>query len=120
MSYTQGTWNTGEQIRDHKLACSVINLHGTADEVFDERSLLQLQRFTSDVSIENRDAILRDAEYEDESGVKIGTKALGAGDLACWIIARFGNDDSALDERDWELLRGWFERGMPMGEQVKR
>jgi hypothetical protein len=33
---------------------------------------------------------------------------------------RHSTDDPVFDARDLEMLKGWFERGMPSGEQVVR
>ena len=43
-------WNTREQIDQHKLATSIINGHGTDDDVFDDNELERLQRFVTDPS----------------------------------------------------------------------
>ncbi|KAK4941711.1 hypothetical protein LTR10_018450 [Elasticomyces elasticus] len=121
MSSTQGTWDTGEQIREHKLACSVINLHGTEDAVFDDNNFNLLKQFTNNMSNENRDAILRENGWVDEPGSRPGMKAATQSQsLSGLLIARYGTDEPALDDRDWELLKGWFDRGMPTGEHVRR
>lgn len=46
--------------------------------------------------------------------------AAGKGDLVGFLVARHGTDDPAFDEKDLEMLRGWFGRGMPVGENVVR
>ncbi|ETI26565.1 hypothetical protein G647_03343 [Cladophialophora carrionii CBS 160.54] len=119
MSYTKR--DTAEQIRDHKLACSVINLHGTEDCVFDQASLDFLKRFTDDISIENRDKILVENGWVDPPGARPGSMAARkSGSLSGLLVARYGTDDPALDERDWELLKEWNDKGMPKGEHVRR
>lgn len=121
MSWTKGTWDTGEQIRNHKLACSIINLHGTEDAVFDDTNLHLLKRFTDDLSLENRDGILREQGWVDDSGSRPGEQAVRrSGSLSGLLIARYGTDEPALDDRDWELLNEWFGKGMPQGEHVER
>lgn len=115
--------NTSQQIQEHKLACSVINYHGTPNEVFDDNEFDLLKRFTvtGNMSVEARDAILQEKGWVDEAGSRPGMKAATqSGSLAGFLIARSGTNDPALDDRDWELLRDWFERGMPVGEQVRR
>jgi hypothetical protein len=113
--------HTGEQIRDHKLACSIINLHGTEDCVFDERSLDLLDRFTRNRSIPMRDQLMQEKDWIDElDAPRVGEKAAQQGDLVGYLIVRYKTDDEALDDRDWELLDDWFRKGMPVGEHVQR
>jgi len=120
-SLTAHPGNTGEQIRDHKLACSIINLHGTEDAVFDEPHVHLLKRFTDDVSLANRDEILEEHGWVDVPGTRPGEQAVTkSGDLAGFVIARYATSDPALDDRDWELLNQWFRKGMPVGEHVER
>jgi 3-deoxy-D-arabino-heptulosonate 7-phosphate (DAHP) synthase len=42
------------------------------------------------------------------------------GDLAGYVIMRHGTDDPVFDARDLEMLKDWFEKGMPSGGQVMR
>lgn len=114
--------NTGDQIREHKLACSIVNLHGTADAVFDQKSLDLLKRFTDDMSEANRDVILTEYGWiEDGSGSRPGRQALTRdGSLVGLLIARYRTSEPALDERDWKLLADWMHKGMPVGEHVRR
>jgi hypothetical protein len=115
------TGDTGEQIRDHKLACSIINFHGTEDAVFDDTSLHLLKRFTDDLSLENRDGILGEHGWIDESSSRPGEQAVRKSrSLSGLLIARYGTDEPGLDDRDWELLNEWFGKGMPVGEHVER
>jgi hypothetical protein len=81
--------------------------------VFDDQSLEHLYAFASHRSVKARDEWLatRDSSRENE---------LAKGDLAGWLIARYGTDDEALDERDWEMLEDWGKKGMPAGENVSR
>lgn len=137
MSYTKGTCefpsccsnfasqnclgHTGEQIRDHKLACSIINLHGTEDCVFDQANLDLLKRFTDNLSVENRDDILVELGWIDPEGERPGMTAVKkSGSLTGLLIARYGTEDPALDARDWELLKEWNDKGMPTGQHVQR
>lgn len=142
MSYTKGTckcatgrphsiWffyyankesgNTGEQIRNHKLATSIINLHGTEDCVFDDQSLDLLQQFVLGRSNRRREEILTARGWMDEPGTKPGDTAVKKdGSLVGLLIARYGTDEAALDERDWELLEEWMAKGMPIGEHAQR
>lgn len=118
---TRNPGNTGEQIRDHKLATSIINLHGTQDCVFDDESLALLERFVVGRSPEKRDEILHEEDWVDEMGTRDGTKAVNrSGSLVGLLIARYGTNDPALDDRDWELLNDWMVRGMPSGQHVSR
>ena len=113
--------DTGEQIRNHKLACSVINFHGTPDEVFDDNCLEELKEFTQDRSIASRDKWLTERDMVDSPNApRIGEGASSRGSLTGLMIARYGTSDPALDERDWEMLEEWFEKGMPVGENVSR
>jgi len=121
MSYTKGTWNTGEQIRDHKLACSIINLHGTVDSVFDQSCLDELKRFTDDISMQNRDEILTEKGWVDPPGGRPGHMAVEKdGSLTGHLIARYGTLEPAFDDRDWQLLKEFLDRGMPTGQKVQR
>ncbi|KAJ9615010.1 hypothetical protein H2200_001084 [Cladophialophora chaetospira] len=121
MSVTKGTWDTGEQIREHKLACSVINLHGTEDCVFDQTNLDLLKRFTDDISIGNRNEILMEMGWTDPPGSRPGESAVNKNrSLSGLLIARYGTDEPALDERDWQLLKEWNDQGMPRGQHVRR
>ena len=121
MSVTAGTWNTASQIRDHKLACSIINFHGTPDEVFEHHLLDLLARFTASISVTARDEILKEHGWVDEPGARPGEKAVSKdGSLMGYLIARYGTQEPALDKRDWELLREWCGQGMPVGEHVER
>lgn len=113
-------WNTGEQIREHKLAASIINGHGTSNDVLDDSELALLQRFCTDPSVATRDRMIADNDWFDGDGRRRGDKAAGKGSLAGFCISRYGTDDPAFDERDLEMLKGWFERGMPVGEGVAR
>ena len=120
-SRTDNSGDTGEQIRNHKLACSVINFHNTADAVFDNDSLERLQAFTVDRSIANRDHYLAARNQTDPAdAARPGEKAADAGDLVGLLIARYETTDPAFDEKDWELLERWFGKGMPEGESVSR
>ena len=113
--------NTGEQIRNHKLACSIINLHGTEDGVFDQPNLDFLKRFTDDISLQNRNAILMEKGWVDPSGSRPGESAVRTGgSLSGLLIARYGTDEPAFDDREWELLKDWNDRGMPEGQHVRR
>ena len=113
--------DTGEQIREHKLACSAINLHGTEDAVFDDTNFNLLKRFTDNMCSENRDAILQEYGWMDEPGSRPGLKAVTEGrSLSGLLVARYGTGQPALDDRDWDLLKSWFEKGMPTGEHVQR
>ncbi len=113
--------HTGEQIRDHKLACSVINFHSTPDEVFDDHCLEELKEFTQDRSVASRNQWLIERDMVDSPDARrTGEGAASKGSLTGLMIARYGTSDPALDERDWELLEEWFEKGMPVGENVSR
>ena len=59
---------------------------------------------------------------DEPNAPRIGAKALasGNGSLTGFLVARYGTEDPALDDRDWELLEEWFGKGMPVGETVSR
>jgi hypothetical protein len=112
-------WNTGEQIRDHQLATSIINGHiNGSNIVFDPESLEILRRFCVSDPSSARD------ELAKEKGWTMGPDRAIAeavkGDLAGYVIMRHGTDDPAFDARDLEMLKDWFEKGMPSGERVVR
>lgn len=114
-------WNTGEQIREHKLAASIINGHGTEnDAVFDDSMLDVLGRFCSDPTIENRDLMVAENDWADEKGQKPGDKAASKGNLVGVLVARHGTENPAFDERDLDMLKAWFESGTPVGEKIVR
>ena len=73
--------------------------------------LLRLQRFCADPS--SKDAILRDEDMVDEPGARPGTKAHSKGSLAGFLIAHHGTERPALEDREIEMLRKWFESGEP-------
>jgi hypothetical protein len=99
----------------------VINLHGTEDCVFDNECLVFLKRFTDDISLQNRDAILMEHGWVDPPGERPGRTAVNkGGSLTGYMIATYGTDEPTLDERDWELLKDWIDRGMPTGQNVRR
>lgn len=112
--------DTGTQIREHKLATSIINLHGTEDCVFDDGSLNLLQRFVLGRSEQRRDEIMTEREWLDEGGKPSQAAIARDGSLVGWLISRYGTEDAALDERDWELLDEWMVNGMPTGQSVQR
>ena len=113
-------WNTGDQIRSHKLAASIINGHGTEDDVFDDNCLAQLQRFCVDPTIATRDKLSQEYDWEDGTEQAPGQKAADKGDLVGVLVARHGTENPAFDERDLEMLKSWFEEGMPKGQKVVR
>ena len=113
--------DTGEQIRDHKFACSAINLHGTTDCVFDDERLDELERFTRSRSVAIRDQIVAEKDWADGPGVsRFGQTVASKGSLTGYLIVRYGTEDPALDERDWELVDEWFQKGRPVGMHVDR
>ena len=62
-----------------------------------------------------------DEEWVDgPDATKRYEKVLAKGSLTGLLIGRYGTDDEALDERDWEMLQDWFEKGRPIGEHVER
>ena len=80
-----------------------------------------LRRFSANPSITTRDAILAEHDWIDDPSQLPGTKAAEKnGSLAGCCIARHGTDIQAFDERDLEMLREWFGKGMPEGEAVRR
>jgi hypothetical protein len=112
-------WNTGEQIRNHQLATSIINGHRNGiNDVFCPGSLEILQRFCVSDPSSARDEIAK------EKGWAMGPDQIIAqavkGDLAGYVIMRHGTDDPVFDARDLEMLKDWFEKGMPSGGQVMR
>ena len=114
-------WHTGEQIRDHKLATSIINGHQAGeDEVLDSSALDLLHRFCADPSTSTRDAIVAEHGWTDAPGDKPGTKAADDGNLAGHCIARYGTEYPAFDDKDIEMLKKWFGQGMPVGEHLYR
>jgi hypothetical protein len=56
--------------------------------------------------------VLRDRDMLDEPGDWPGKNAQSAhGSLAGFAIARHGTETPALEEREIEMLRKWFESG---------
>ncbi|KAK0929680.1 hypothetical protein LTR29_016952 [Friedmanniomyces endolithicus] len=112
-------WNTGEQIRDHKLATSIINGHtnGTND-VFDSVSLETLRRFCVDGTASALEHTIREKGWFDQSCQDAGAAAKD--DLVRYLGVKQGTKDPALDGRDLEMLREWFMKGMPAGQKVER
>lgn len=113
-------WNTGDQIRQHNLAASIINGHGTENDVFDDRNLANLQRFCLQPTTATRDEMMAEHDWVDGPGERPGDKAASKGDLVGYLVARHGTSDPALDERDLDMLKEWFEKGKPTGQRVVR
>jgi hypothetical protein len=82
--------------------------------------LRELKRFTDNISLENRNEILIEKGWLDPPGARPGQMAGKDGSLTGLLIARYGTEDPALDARDWELLKDWFDRGMPTNQHVSR
>lgn len=103
-------WDTYQQIRDHKLAASIINGHGTDhDAVFDEVGLEKLRQFVKDPA--SRTELLKTYGWDDPAARR---------DLVGHLVFKHGTEDPAFDERDLEMLSEWFEKGMPVGEVAVR
>ena len=103
------------------MACSIINLHDTEDAVFDEERLDELEQFTLSRSIAMRDQMVVEKDWADGPGVsRFGETVASKGSLTGYLIVRYGTEEQALDERDWELLEEWFQKGRPVGMQVER
>jgi hypothetical protein len=89
--------------------------------VFDQENLEFLKRFTDDISLENRNAILMEMGWVDPHGERPGMTAVNkSGSLTGFLIGRYGTDDPAFDDRDWELVKEWIDRGFPLGQKVRR
>jgi hypothetical protein len=115
-------WNTGDQIRSHQLAPSIINRHNSdgTNYVFDAPSLAILKRFSMDPTSSTREQIMRDEEWTEDAGQDKGAGVAAKGSLVGYVIAKHGTDEPVFDERDLELLKKWYEDGMPAGEAVAR
>lgn len=116
---TPDGWDTNQQIRDHQLATSIINGHKNgANDVFDPESLEMLQQFCVSDPTSAREQIAK------EKGWAVGPDGNIAeavkGHLAGYAIMKHGTHDPVFDGRDLEMLREWFEKGMPSGGQVVR
>ena len=89
--------------------------------MFDQENLEFLKRFTDDISLEKRDEILLEQGWIDPPGGRRGEAAVKkSGSLTGLLIARYGTDDPAFDDRDWELVKDWNDRGFPTGWKVRR
>ena len=89
--------------------------------MFDEDRLDELERFTLSRSIAMRDQMVAEKDWADGPGVsRFGETVASKGSLTEYLIVRYGTDDPALDERDWELLDEWFQKGRPIGMHVER
>jgi hypothetical protein len=94
----------------HTLAAEIIARHNDACPIFDSRELELLRRFCADPSA--KEAVLRDRDMLDEPGDWPGKKAQSVhGSLAGFAIAKHGTETPALEEREIEMLRKWFESG---------
>jgi len=114
-------WNTGEQIRDHQLATSIINSHRNGlNDVFDPESLEILQRFCVSDPLTARDQIAKENGWAVGPDHDQGIAEAVRGNLVGYVILRHGTNDPVFDERDLEMLKKWFEEGMPSGGQVVR
>jgi len=102
-------------IKSHTLAAEIIDRAGAHDDnssILDPSELLLLRRFCADPSPSTKDAILRERDMVDEPGDRPGTRANRKyGSLAGYAVATYGTENSALEEREVEMLRRWFESG---------
>ncbi|USW52786.1 hypothetical protein Slin15195_G061050 [Septoria linicola] len=76
-------WNTGEQIRSHKLAASIINGHDADGKnfVFDDYNLDLLRRFVADPEF-SREEILKENDWVDDvEGEKTARRDGSLGDI---------------------------------------
>lgn len=88
--------------------------------MFDQSELDLLKTFASRPSMDVRDQILREKGWIDQPGEQGHQAVRKAGSLVGFMIARYGTDDPALDDRDWELLHEWVAKGMPTEQHVQR
>lgn len=111
------TWSVGSALKSHTMAADIINRDkvGTSitdindQRILDASNLALLQRFCAAPS--TKDEILRDEDMLDSPGDKVGSKALSKGHLVGYMIARHDTENPALEDREIEMLREWFERG---------
>jgi len=116
---TPDGWDTKQQIRDHQLATSIINGHKDGvNDVFDPESLEVLQQFCASDPTSTREQIAKDKGWVVSTDGNIAETVKG--DLAGYAIMKHGTDDPVFDGRDLEMLKEWFEKGMPSGGQVVR
>ena len=100
----------GEMIRSHTLAAEIIARHNDPCPILDSSELTLLRRFCADPSA--KEAVLRDRDMLDEPSDWPGKRAQSKyGSLAGFTIARHGTQTPALEEREIEMLRKWFESG---------
>jgi hypothetical protein len=118
----QQEWNTSDQIRSHQLATSIINRHNSdgTNYVFDAPSLATLKRFCMDPTPSTREAIMREEDWDEAAGQDKGAGTASKGSLVGYVIVKHGTDEQVFDGRDLELLKKWYEDGMPAGEAVVR
>ncbi len=110
-------WSVASATRSHTMAADIIDRDKTVPSVtdLDHQRILgapeshRLQRFCADPS--SKDAILRDEDMVDEPGQLPGTKAHSKGSLAGFLIAHHETERPALEDREIEMLRKWFESG---------
>lgn len=102
-----------EMLATHTLAHRVITQHNTPLEIFDARSLALLREWVCNNTPENRHALLRERDMLDMPGEDLGTRANKKGDLAGYVLARYGspNDKGTLTAQEVEQLKEWFENG---------
>jgi len=116
---TPDGWNTNQQIRDHQLATSIINGHKDGvNDVFDPESLVLLQQFCVSEPTSAREQIAKERGWAIGPDENIAEAVKG--NLAGYVIMKHGTNDPVFDGRDLEMLKEWFENGMPSGEQVVR
>jgi hypothetical protein len=112
-------WDTNQQIRDHQLATSIINGHRNGvNDVFDPESLEMLRRFCVSDSSSAREQVAKEKGWTIGPDQNIAEAVRG--NLAGYVIMRHGTGDPVFDARDLEMLKEWFEEGMPSGAQVVR
>jgi hypothetical protein len=100
----------GEMIRSHTLAAEIITRHNDDCPILDHNELTLLRRFCADPSV--KEAILRDRDMLDGPADLPGKTAQSKhGSLVGFAIARHSTETPALEDREIEMLRKWFESG---------
>ena len=99
-------------LQTHTLASKIISYHKTPSPILDASELSLLRAFCANPSTVNRKALLTEHDMLDAPGDRPGASAATQkGSLVGMLIARWGTEEPALVEGEWEKLKDWFKMG---------
>ncbi len=107
---SNGPPTVDQLLQTHTLATTIISHHNTPSPILDAGELSLLRAFCANLSTLNKEVLLTEHDMLDGPGQRPGQKAATQkGSLAGMLIARWGTEEPALGEGEWEKLNDWFE-----------